>query len=523
MQTVFSKSSFIVILITIFSICNASASSIYFNVKDYGAKGNGKNLDSKAINKAIEVASADGGGTVFVPAGKYLSGSIRLKSNICLCIDQGATIVAAPVCAENDYDDEELSVNTIYQDYGHSHFKNSLIYGYNIENVSIIGTGLIDGKNLYTSFKGDNGDEFKAVYQTAKQTANKSICFYRCKNVIMRDISIIHGGWFAILATGVDNMTIDNLKIDTNRDGMDIDCCRNVRVSNCYVNSPCDDGICPKSTYALGYPQATENVTITNCFVSGYEEGSMLDGTYKRSLDKPYGGLPTGRIKCGTESNGGFKRITITNCIFEYCRGLALETVDGAILEDITISNITMRDIVKDPIFLRLGARMRGPEGVLVGELRRIKINDIMVYNADPKYVSTITGIPGHNIEDVELSNIHFYYQGGGIKQDLNKTIAENIKGYPEPGMFGEMPVYGLFVRHAKNIKVNDVEFYTIHPDNRPAICFDDVKGADIRFVKAQKVPESACLVFRNSSNINIFESFDLKNENILKADYVAK
>src|SRR5437879_3993863 len=156
---------------------------------------------------------------------------------------------------------------------------------------------------------------------------NKSIALKLCRNVIIRDITILHGGHFAILATGVDNLTIDNVKIDTNRDGIDIDACKNVRVSNCTVNSPFDDGICPKSSFALGYARATENVTITNCQVSGYDEGTLMDGTFKRDERAPYGTFsPTGRIKFGTESTGGFKKITIQNCVFDYCRGLALES-----------------------------------------------------------------------------------------------------------------------------------------------------------------------------------------------------
>ena len=135
----------------------------------------------------------------------------------------------------------------------------------------------------------------------------------------MRDFSILKGGHFGLLLTGVDNLTIDNLKIDTDRDGMDIDCCQNVRVSNCTVNSPWDDGICPKSSYALGYARPTRNLTITNCFVTGtYELGSVLDGTWKKFA--PEERVPrTGRIKCGTESNGGFINVTISNCVFEGC------------------------------------------------------------------------------------------------------------------------------------------------------------------------------------------------------------
>ena len=209
------------------------------------------------------------------------------------------------------------------------------------------------------------------------------------------------------------------MKIDTNRDGIDVDACKNVRISNCTVNSPFDDGICPKSSYALGYARVTENVTITNCQVSGYDEGTLLDGTYKRDFRNANGTFsPTGRIKFGTESNGGFKNITVSNCVFDYSRGLALEAVDGALLEDVTISNITMRDISNSPIFLRLGSRNRGPkETTKTGAMRRVIISNVVVYNADPKYSSIISGIPGYLIEDVQLSNIRVYAKGGGTKE----------------------------------------------------------------------------------------------------------
>ena len=189
---------------------------------------------------------------------------------------------------------------------------------------------------------------------------------------------MLNGGHFAILATGVDNLTIDNLKVDTNRDAFDIDSCRNVRIANCSVNSPNDDAIVLKSSFALGFARATENVTITNCLVSGYDIGSLLDGTYKKNVkEAPDRDGPTGRIKLGTESNGGFKNITISNIVFDHCRGLALETVDGGLLVDVTITNITMRDVKNAPIFLRLGSRLRAPKGAVPGELRTINISNV--------------------------------------------------------------------------------------------------------------------------------------------------
>src|SRR6185295_3201390 len=182
--------------------------------------------------------------------------------------------------------------------------------------------------------------------------------------------------------------------------------------SNLTVNTPYDDGICLKSSYGLGRARPTENVTITNCQVSGYDEGTLLDGTRQRTVT--YGHGPTGRIKCGTESNGGFRNITISNCVFEYSRGLALEAVDGALMEDITISNLTMRDIANAPIFIRLGARLRGPEGTKVGTARRIKIDNVVAHNVASQAGILISGIPGYTIDDVSLSNIFIDYLGGG-------------------------------------------------------------------------------------------------------------
>jgi len=465
-----------------------------YNVKQFGAIGDGQNLDSKAINKAIDAAANAGGGTIFIPAGNYLSGSIRLKSNVSLYLDQGATIIAAPVTAANDYDEEENTTNTTYQDSGHSHFHNSLIWGENIHDVSILGQGTIWGKGLYHD------------YVKSKQSANKAIALYKCRNINISDITIAHGGWFGILATGVDNLTINNIKEDTNRDGMDIDCCRNVHVSNCSVNSPNDDGICLKSTFALGFARATENVTITNCAVSGFNEGSFLDGTYQRNPNPNF--EPTGRIKLGTESNGGFKNIAISNCTFNYCRGLALETVDGGLLEDVTITNITMRDIANAPIFLRLASRMRGPDTAKIGELRRVIISNVVAYNV--RTAILISGIKDHTINDIEIKNAKFYFKGNGTADQAKNIVPELEKGYPEPGSFGVLPAYGIYARHADGLKLDDIELHLINNDARPAISFDNVKSAGLLFVKAPDNTATSPIVQTNSSGTTLFQSLNL-------------
>jgi len=503
--------------------------ALVYDVREFGARGDGKTLDTHAINKAIEAAAAAGGGTVNFPAGTYLSVSIRLRSNITLQLNHGATILAAdPVPGKVEYDLPEPNEWDMYQDFGHSHWQNSLIWGIGLENVGIVGPGLINGRGLTrrsprarrVNQPGDRpvtlGGETGARPQSPlgedddpkvmNGLGNKAISLKLTRNVLLRDFSILNGGHFALLATGVDNLTIDNVKVDTNRDGFDIDASRNVRISNCSVNSPNDDAIVLKSSYALGFARATENVTITNCLVSGYDIGSLLDGTFKRNVkEAPDRDGPTGRIKFGTESNGGFKNITISNVVFDHCRGLALETVDGGLLEDVTITNIIMRDVTNSPLFMRLGKRMRGPAGTPVGQLRRVNISNIIAYNADARYASIIAGIPNHHIEDVKLSNIRIFYRGGG-KRELDLQPPERETNYPEPSMFGELPAYGFFIRHAKGISLSNVEIGYLSDEFRPPFLLDDVNGVSFDHVTAQKAGDVPTFVLRNVLDFTTYQ-----------------
>lgn len=455
----------ILLTITLFIILIPSYAAVY-DVKNYGAKGDGKQIDSDAINRAIDAATANGGGTVYLPAGTYLSYSIRMKDNITLYLESGSILLAAYPGENKGYDVAEDNEHNKYQDFGHSHWKNSLIWGIGLSNISIEGKGRIDGQGLTREESRLPG------------VGNKAIGLKLCKNVTIKDIQMVNCGHFALLATGVDNMTISNVWVDTNRDGFDIDCCRNVRISDCSVNSPWDDAIVLKSSFGLGFFRDTENITITNCYVSGYDKGSVLSGTFERKEPQaPDHGYVTGRIKMGTESSGGFKNISITNCVFENCRGLALESVDGGDLEDIVISNITMRDIVNSPIFLRLGARLRSPKGTPVGKMARITLSNINVYNADSRYSSIISGVPDHYIEDIVLDNIRIVYKGGGTKEDAMLTPPENEAVYPEPWMFGTIPASGFFIRHARNVELNNVQISFLSPDFRPSLWLNDVEG----------------------------------------------
>ena len=459
----------------------------FYSARAFGATGDGKTLDSPAINRAIAACAGAGGGTVVLPAGTYLSGSIRLKSNIHLLIDAGATLLGAPQDM-NAYDPEEPFTGPAYQDGGHTFFHNSLIWGENLTNVSITGQGTIDGGGLST---GDGNEDRMDGFSTFGRGAppppsttsagarlgNKAIALKLCRNVLLRDITILHGGHFAIITTGCDDMTVDNVTIDTDRDGMDIDCCRNTMISNCRVNSPRDDGICPKSSFALGRNVITENLTIVNCQVSGFREGTLVDGTMQ-------GGGGTGRIKFGTEANGGFRNVTVANCTFRACHGLALEEVDGGILENITINNITMMDVAGYPIYITTGKRNRGPNVTQPSRARNIFISNVIATGIDRASGIQIAGLPEQPIEGVRMENIRLQFKGGGTGANAELTPPELGTGYPEPR--GTMPAYGLFARHVKGLELANITLGFDTEDLRPALVGMDLDGVEIDNLKAQ-------------------------------------
>jgi polygalacturonase len=488
-----------------------------FNVRDFGATGDGKTLDTPSINQAIAAAAAIGGGTVHLPAGTYLCYSIHLKSHVRLQFASGAVVVAADPPKESGKEGYDLpesgKASEGYQDFGHSHWHNSLMWGEGLENISICGPGLIWGKGI-------SRGEFQGPIAEVPGVANKAVALKNCHDVIFRDFSILHGGHFGILTTGVDNLTIDNLKIDTNRAGIDMDCCRNVRVSNCSINAPWDDAICLKSSFALGFARAAEMITISDCMVSGsFEEGSLLDGTFQRF--PPHADIDrNGRIKFGTESNGGFKNITITNCVFDGCFGLAILSTDGAVIEDVSISNITMRDTLASPIFIRLGSRMRGPAGMPVGAIRRVNISNIVSSSTSSLICSMIAGVPNHKIENIKLINILLQHSGGGTRIDAAHQLEEKEREYPEANMFGNTPAHGLLIRHAEGIEINNCRVISAAKDARPCFLLRDVERVDFSNIKVDRAANAPVLILDDAKNIRVENCNSLPDIEIVEAEH---
>lgn len=444
-------------------VTEARQRGVVLSVVDCGAKGDDAALDTEPINDAIRRVSEQGGGTVVVPDGVYLVHSLHLMSDVTLRLEAGAVLKAATPTDEGGYDLPEPN-DSHYQDFGHSHWQNSLLWGIGLENVTIEGEGLIDGSGVLS--RGEPRRGMPAV-------ANKALSLRDCRDVTVRGVRFLSCGHFAILATGVDGLLIEDVTADTNRDGFDIDCCSKVVVRRCRVNTVNDDAIVLKCSYGLGRLKATEDVLIEDCHVSGYDVSSLLDGTCTtHTLLAPDRDGPTGRIKLGTESNGGFRNITIRRCTFTHCRGLALETVDGAEMRRVRVSDIVMHDICNAPLYLRVGDRMRGPEGLPPSSMRDIVIRRVRVTDADSRYGCLFVGTEQSPVRDVKIRDLTVEYRGGITLDDVREQRGANDffqrgNGYPEPSAHGIQPAWGINMEHCEDISLRRVTMTHRLPDER--------------------------------------------------------
>ncbi len=440
-----------------------SAQYTFINVKEYGAVGDGVVIETPAIQKAID-KSALSGGVVYFPPGKYLTGSIELKSNIEIYISPGATILGSTNIA--DYREYFPKMKS----YNDSFLKHSLFYAEGAENISIRGEGTIDGQ----------GSAFKVTTREKPERYKNRpyiIRFVECKNVKIENITMRNSAMWMQQYLACEDLFIRGIRVynhaNQNNDMMDIDGCRNVVISDCMGDTD-DDAITLKSTSF----SITENVVITNCVVSSH----------------------CNAIKLGTESHGGFRNISISNIVVKPSidtepiyglpkgiSGITLGMVDGGILEGVTISNIRIEG-TQVPIYMRLGNRARkfyeGQPLPGVGIFKDVSISNVIATDIQSNIGASITGIPGHDIQNISLENITLEFPGGGTAEDALKSVPELEDHYPESTKWGALPSFGLFIRHAQNISLNNIELRLKSDDHRPAILCDDVKQLNIAGLK---------------------------------------
>jgi polygalacturonase len=423
------------------------ASLPIFNVLQFGAKGDGKKKDTTAIQAAIDAAGR-AGGTVVFPAGNYLSGTVRLKSAVNLHLAPGSTLRAS--LDKADFEPYETLNYKTYSDEETSYFHYALIRGEEVENISITGSGTIDGN------RNERGGP-------------KPIALKKCRLVSIRDITMRNAPNYNISLLGCDYVDIDGVTIFNGfADGIDPDCSQFVRIANCYIET-WDDAIVPKTSPSLGYLRSTENVTVTNCV--------LTTACYA--------------LKLGTESSGDFKNIAFSNCTVFSRRdkwkrgplgGVAVESVDGGNIDRVVVSNIAMHD-VQSPIFIRLGGRGRAQKVPTPGTLQNVSISNISATGAS--LASSVTGVPGRDLGPVWLQDIHISAVGKGRAARLDRDIPEKVSAYPEVDMFGELPCYGLYCRHVNGLTLDRADFALENADERPALVANTVKKLDLLSFRA--------------------------------------
>ncbi|MEM9226993.1 MAG: right-handed parallel beta-helix repeat-containing protein, partial [Verrucomicrobiota bacterium] len=370
---------------------------------------------------------------------------------------------------------------------------NSLIWGENLENIAVTGKGMINGRTLHVKnlelapwedpqwADKDNWDDYPD--QDAFKIGNKAIAFKECNTVTIKDITIFLGGHYTIMPVGCDGLFIDNVTVDTRRDGIDITCCRNFVVRNTRVNAENDDALCLKASLALGKRVLCENGYIFDCYVSGYRAGSFLNGK-KLPLKRDFL-LGNGRIKFGTESEGGFRNIRIENCKFEHCYGLAIEEVDGGMIENIYVDGIEMKQVRQYGIYITTGIRYRNKDapGWMVSKVKDVTIRNVTIEDCSVESGIQLHGLRDEPLENIILENITLVTEGGGSLSDVKMTPNELGRGYPEPKRLGRMPAYGLYARHVANSTFKNIQFTTKQADKRPCIVLvntDDITLDDI-------------------------------------------
>ncbi len=454
-----------------------------FDVRQFGATGDGKAVDTAAINSAIDACHAAGGGVAYVPPGTYLSGTVVLKSNVTLYLEAGATLLGS-------MDLRHYSPQAGPPAKGDANQKH-LIFARDAENVGLAGPGRIDGQgsafwvpSKRTVPPAEDAWRDVATYDWEPlDRPSPLIEFAFCRYLRIEDVRIENASGWTLRPVNCENVvirgvTIKNPVIGPNTDGIDPTGCRNVFISDCHIDTG-DDAICLKSENPYGgEPQVSKNITITNCVLTCCCNG----------------------LKFGTATRGGFENVTFSNSVIfnedvdpraRVISGVALEMVDGGWLEGVVISNIRMQR-VRTPIFVRRGNRRPRPDGT-PGTLRGVMIENVHATGAI--LTSSVTGLPGFHAEDVTLSGIRIDSEEAGREEWVTREIPELANKYPEARMFGRLPSYGLYCRHVSGLRVKDMVFRAAGEETRPAIVCDDVAGLDIDGLRSARVASSQPVV----------------------------
>jgi len=444
----------IILLLLVFS----SEAKDYL-ITDFGAVPNSNVLNTKAIQAAIDKANAEGGGMVKVPVGTFLSGTIYLKSNVNLHLSPGSVLLGTPK--------KELYENE------------ALIYAEDQHDIAISGNGKIDGQGWHSNFRSKN-------HLNGIPGRPIAVWFKNCRFVTLENFTLVNSACWCIKLQECVFATADKLnvlsRVVANNDGIDVCDCHNVTISNCKFDCG-DDAICVKSDSYFG----VENMTVSNCIIRSESNG----------------------IKFGTSSVGGFRNVTINNCVIYDTRlsGIALEVVDGATMQNISIGNITMKE-VNGGIFIKLGHRGGGKPGVL----RDVIIHDIIatgigIWKPDttasyfklpkgsPLIGMSVLGLPGYEVENILLSNIYMQFAGGGSSEDACREIEDTPSVYPEYTNAGITPAYGINVKNAKRISLSNVRLEYIEEDFRPAFYLKNVEEAELSQVKMKISPEAGSFI----------------------------
>lgn len=465
----------------------------FFEPASFGAKGDGKALDSPAINAAIDACCRAGGGMVYLRPGIYLSGTVILKSNVTLYLEAGATILGSLDLNDYiEYPGPPYKQNPGPPPKGDANQRH-LILAVNAENVTLAGPGRLDGQGAHfiePSGRAPLPPESQWADVTAhawkkKETGRPSpmLEFVNCRWLRIEDIRIENSPGWTLRPHNCDNVYIQGISIKSpnyapNADGLDLTGCQNVFVSNCSIDTG-DDAICLKSENMYGdEPRLARNIVVTNCVLTTCCNG----------------------FKLGTATEGGFENITFSNSVIynppgafkdRVISGIALEVVDGGWIDGFVATGIRMQR-TRTPVFIRLGNRRQKHKCPEHG-LRGVMIENI--HASESLLASSITGLKGVEIEDVTLSNIRIDNVLPSRPEWVGREVPEKADGYPEARMFGMLPASGLYVRHARGLRLNNLAFHTAAGEARPAVLFDDVQDVRISGLASSAVNGSQPLV----------------------------